>query len=362
MINIFENMRSILAVLGILLSMSLPCVANNQELADLNQDMQEFVDASKLLNTDVDRLYLSDMAVQNIDRQWAIWFYSSDKNELNDQMLGSSYARFVLMHYNLNSPSWAWWGLTELETLLPSYRAYIDSSTDLSYREQLNFVQKNWIYKFATCNAFNELIPEKKLLDNPVELKLRQGWLSEEDKYVIHTAERYLNRRLKEKKEFFYFYVPVGEYQVFDRKNYIFPKEFTAGLDSSQFLYLTTNYSFNFVPVATIYSESGVTYDTLSPSDFELVRLDEGRVFDFKNVEFGRYCFSVKPPYKIVDRYANKLIIPKEEFGSNYLERDSELFNKLAYDQVILDSEKDFVYTLIEMRQPAPVVETKKKK
>ena len=355
-------MRKLAIVLGLAALLSASAFANNQEIVDLNEDMQEFLEVSKVLNTDVDRLFISDMAVQNIDRQWAIWFYSGEKGELYDQMLGSSYARFVILHYNLNSPSWAWWGLTELETLLPSYRAFVDSSTDLTYREQLNFIQKDWIYKFATCNAFNELVPEKKLVDNPVELKLRQGWLSEEDKYVIRTAERYLNRRLKEKREFFYFYVPPGEYQIYDQKNYIFSKEFTAGLDSSQFLYLTTNYSFNFVPVATVYSESGVHYDTLSPSDFELVRLDEGRIFDFKNVEFGRYCFSVKPPYKIVDRYANKLIIPKEEFGSNYLERDSELFNKTAYDQIMLDSSKDYVYTLIERREQAPAVDPKQKK
>ncbi len=354
--------KTTIMVIGLLSLFAVPGFGNNQEMTDLNEDMQEFLEVSKVMTTDTDRLFVSDMAVQNMYRQWSIWFYSGNKGELYDQMLGSSYARFVILHYNLNSPSWAWWGMTELETLLPSYRAYIDSSTDLSYREQLNFIRKDWMYKFATCNAFNELIPEKKLLDNPVELKLRQGMLNDEDKYVIRTAERYLNRRLKEKREFFYFYVPPGEYQIFDRKNYIYTKEFSAGLDSSQYLYLTTNYSFNFVPVATIYSESGVTYDTLSPSDFELVRLDEGRIFDFKNVEFGRYYFSVKPPYKIVDRYANKLIIPKEEFGSNYLERDSELFNKTAYDQIILESQKDFVYTLIERREQSPVVESKDKK
>jgi hypothetical protein len=178
---------------------------------------------------------------------------------------------------------------------------------------------------------------------------------------VVNTAERYLNRRLREKKEYFYFYIPAGEYQVFDQKNYIFPKEFTAGTDSSQFIYLTTNYSFNFIPVATVYSDNGVRYDTLSSSQFELVRLDEGRIFDFQNLEFGRYTFKVKPPYQIVDRYANKLIIPKEEFGSNYLQRDSELFNKAAYDQIILESHKDFVYKNIEIVEHPQVVEKKTK-
>ncbi len=358
-----RNMMSIwLAATCVLMVLTASGLANTREMVDLNEDMQEIVEVAKTLSSDTERLFLSDMAVQNIEQQWAIWFYSGNKGEIYDQLLGSSYARFVVLHYNLNSPSWAWWGLTELETLLPSYRAYIDSTTELSYREQLNFVQKEWMYKFATCNAFNELIPEKKLLDNRVELKLRQGWLTDEEKYVIRTAERYLNRRLRDKREFFYFYLPPGEYQIYDQKNYIFSKEFTAGLDSSQYLYLTTNYSFNFVPVATVYSASGVTYDTLSASEFELVRLDEGRIFDFNNVEFGRYAFNVKPPYKIVDRYANKLIIPKEEFGANYLERDSELFNKTAYDQIILESGRNFVYNLIERADQTPVSNEKDKK
>jgi hypothetical protein len=77
--------------------------------------------------------------------------------------------------------------------------------------------------------------------------------------------------------------------------------------------------------------------------------MDEGRIYDFHGLEFGRYYFNVKPPYKIVDRYPNKLIIPKEEFGNNYLQKHSELFDKAAYDQLIIDSNKDFVYSKIEL-------------
>ncbi len=363
MTAIIYRLRTLLIVAGLLAAMTAVSAATTLEMTDLNDDMQEILEASKTLTGDADRLFLSDMAVQNIERQWTIWFYEPVKSELLDQLLGSSYARFIVLHYGLNSPSWVWWGRTELETLLPSYRAYIDTASDMSYREQLQFIEKEWMYKFATCNAFNELVPQKKLLDNPVELRLRQGFLSDEEKYVVHTAERYLNRRLKEPREFFYFYLPPGEYQIFDKKSYLFPKEFTAGADSSQFIYFTTNYSFNFVPVATIYSESGIRYDTLSASEFELIRLDEGRVFDFNNVEYGRYSFNVKPPYKLVDRYANKLIIPKEEFGANYLERDSELFNKAAFDQIILDSSKDFVYNKIELvESPAAAPQRKDKK
>lgn len=359
--SICHIIRILAVAAGLLLSHA-TSYASTLEISDLNQDMQDILEASRMLPSDAERLFLSDMAVQCIYKQWANWFYSPEKGETYDQMLGSSYARFVILHYNLDSPSWAWWGLTELKTLLPSYRAYIDTSSDMSYRDQLRFIEKEWIYKFATCNAFNELIPEKKLLDNPVELKLREGWLTDEQKYVVRTAERYLNRRIKEKREFFYFYLPAGEYQVSDAKNYVFSKEFTADTDSAQFIYFTTNYSFNFVPVAKVYTESGVRYDTLSTSDFELIRMDEGRIFDFRNVEFGRYLFKVKAPYKIVDRYANKLIIPKEEFGSNYLERDSELFDKAAFDPIILESGKDFVYSLIEKVEPASVPAKAEKK
>jgi hypothetical protein len=338
---------------ALLISASAVANANTSELEDLNADMEEYLNASKHLNQDTDRLFISDMAVQNIYRQWNIWFYSDNRVERMDQLLGSSYTKFVILHYYLNSPSWVEWGMNELETVLPSYEAHIDTTTELSYGEQLHFIETEWMYKFATCNAFNVLVPIKKIMDNPIELKLRQGFLSDEQKYVVRTAERYLNRRLKEEKEFFYFYVPPGEYQVFDQKTYIYPKEFTAGTDTSQFIYLTTNHQFNFVPVVKIFSEDGVTYDTLTPSDFELVRMDEGRIFDFQGLEFGRYLFNVKPPYKIVDRYPNKLIIPKEEFGNNYLDRHSELFDKAAYDQLIIESNKDFVYTNIELLKQA---------
>ncbi len=344
-----RTLRTIAWLLAAALLVCASAVAHATELDDLNADMEEYLNASKHLKQDTDRLFISDMAVQNMYRQWAIWFYADNRTEQMDQTLGSSYTKFVILHYYLNSPSWVEWGLTELKTLLPSYEAHIDSTNALSYGQQLHFIKTEWMYKFATCNAFNELVPIKKLTDNPIELKLRQGFLSDEEKYVVSTAERYLNRRLKEEKEFFYFYVPPGEYQLFDQRSNIYPKEFTAGTDTAQFIYLTTNHQFNFVPVAKVFSAEGVTYDTLSPSDFELVRMDEGRIYDFQGLEYGRYFFNVKPPYKIVDRYPNKLIIPKEEFGTNYLDRHSELFDKAAYDQLIVESNKNFVYTKIEL-------------
>lgn len=334
----------------------------NQEMVDLNADMQEYLEASKLLSDPADRFFISDMAVQNMYKQWAIWNNSSIKAEAINNLLGSSYTRFIILHYHLNNPSWAEWGLVELETLLPAYKAYIDTTTELSYGEQLEYIHDEWLERFASCNAFNELVPLKKLVDNPINLKIRQGCYSDEDKYVLRTAEQYLNRRLIEKKEYFYFYVPIGEYQISDGKSYLFPKEFSATGDSSQFVYLTPNYSFDFVPVVQVFSDTAIYYDTLSPSEFELVRLDEGRMFEFENLEFGRYQFSVKPPYKIVDRYPNKLVIPKEEFGADYMERRSELFAKDAYDNVIIANGSNYVYPYVEKVEPSSSTDDDKKK
>jgi hypothetical protein len=341
-------------------------VANgaSQEMVDLNADMQEYLEASRLLSDPDDRFYISDMAVQNIYKQWAIWSSSPYRDESLSNLLGSSYTRFIVLHYHLNNPSWVEWGLIELETLLPSYKAYIDSTTELSYGEQLQYIHDEWLEKFATCNAFNELVPLKKLVDNPIDLQIRIGCYGDEDRYVLRTAELYLNRRLIEQKEYFYFYVPPGEYQISDARSYLFPKVFTANADSSQFVYLTPNYKFNFVPVAQVFSDTGVYYDTLSPSEFELIRLDEGRMFEFCDLEFGRYQFRVKPPYKIVDPYPNKLIIPKEEFGADYMQLRSELFDKDAYDDIIIANGADFVYPYVErVEQPStPADDDKKRK
>jgi hypothetical protein len=343
----------VLAILVAIFATSSIASGANQEMADLNADMQEYLDVSKLLSDPADRLYVSDMAVQNIYKQWAIWSNTQIRDESLSDLLGSSYARFIVLHYHLNNPSWVEWGLIELETLLPSYRAFIDTTTELSYGEQLEYIHDEWLKKFASCNAFNELVPLKKLADNPIELKIRQGCFSQEDKYVLRTAELYLNKRLMESKEYFYFFVPIGEYQISDNKSYLFPKEFSATGDTAQFVYLTPNYSFNFMPVAQIFSDTAIYYDTLSPSEFELTRLDEGRMFEFENLEFGRYLLKVKPPYKIVDRYPNKLIIPKEEFGADYMQRRSELFDKDAYDNVIIANGADYVYPYVEKVEPS---------
>ncbi len=336
--------------------------ATKREMSDLNADMEAFLQASKLMNDPVDRFFISEMAVQNIYKQWAIWSRNKHLDESLDHLMGSSYTRFIVLQYHLNSPSWAEWGLIELKTLLPAYKAHIDSTTELSYGEQLHFVEEEWLPRFAECNAFNELVPMKKLIDNPIELEVRQGCYADEEKYILKTAENYLNRRLREKKETFYFYVPPGEYQVADRNSWIFPKEFTASPDTAQFVYLTPNYSFNFIPVAQVFSDEGVYYDTLSPSEFELIRLDEGRIFEFDGLEFGRYQFRVKPPYKLVDTYPNKLIIPKEEFGSNYLDQHSELFDKAAYDRMIVANGENFTYTKVEVVMQPATDEKKKKK
>jgi hypothetical protein len=178
--------------------------------------------------------------------------------------------------------------------------------------------------------------------------KVRSGILGDEDKYVLRTAERFLNRQLCDNAQYTYFYTPHGEYQIYDRKEYVFPKEFSATGDTAQFIYLTPNYSFNFQPVVQVFSDTAIYYDTLSPSEFELVRIDEGRLFEFENLEFGRYLLSVKPPYSLVDKHPNKLIIPKEEFGSDYLLKDSELFDKTEYEVIIVSDGETLMYPNVE--------------
>ena len=350
----------IFVLAGTLLTYS--SVEANQEMTDLNQDMQEYLEIGRYFNDPADRFYISDMAAQNIYKQWAIWNSSTAKDENLNSLLGSSYTRFIILHYYLNSPSWVEWGLNELETFLPAYKSYIDSTTEKSYGTQLDFIESEWLTKFSECNAFNELLPPKKLIDNPIWLKIRAGCYSDEDKYVLHTAERYLNKRLGENKEYFYFYVPVGEYQVSDQNSQVFPKEFTATADTANFIYLTPNYKFNFVPIAEVFSDDGVRYDTLSPSEFELIKLNEGRSFEFENLEFGRYLFKVKPPYKLVDRYPNKLIIPKEAFGADYLKRGSELFDKAAYDKITIANGETLVYMKVERVKTPPEQEKSSKK
>jgi len=327
--------------------------AASREMTDLGDDLQEYLESSRMFSDPADRLYISEMAIQNIYKQWVLWSGVSAKDEILNSMMGSSYTRFILLQYYLNNPSWVEWGFRELETFLPSYKAYIDSTTDLSYGEQLSFIKKEWLKKFAVCNAFNELVPLRKLIDNPISLVVRSGCFSDEDKYVLRTAEEYLNRRLTENKEYFSFYLPRGEYEIADEQSLVFPKVFAASGDTAQFVYLTPNYRFNFIPVAQIFTDTGIYYDTLSPSEFELIRLDEGRAFEFDNLEFGRYLFKVKPPYKLVDGYPNKLIIPKEEFGANYMDKHSELFNKDYYDKIIVGNNETLVYTTVERTQGA---------
>ena len=323
-------------------------IASIRETADLNEDMLEFLNAARTLDDYEDRLYISEMSAQEMYKQWTLWKNKPQQDVDMNNHIGSCYTRFIFTHYYLNSPSWAEWGINELETMLPAYKAYVDTMTALSYGEQLQFIEHDWLDKFAQCNTFNELIPLKKLVDNPIEFKVRSGILSEEDKYVLRTAELFLNRRLNENAQYTYFYTPRGEYQIYDRMEYVFPKEFSATGDTAQFIYLTLNYSFNFKPVVQVFSDSGIYYDTLSPSEFELVRIDEGRLFEFDNLEFGRYLFNVKPPYCLVDKHPNKLIIPKEEFGSDYLQQDSELFDKTEYEVIIVADRETFLYPNIE--------------
>ena len=320
-----------------------------QEMKDLSEDLDAYMSSAKQIFDDADRFYISQLAVQNIYKQNAIWRSSFTKDEMINDLFSESLVKFVFTHYYLNNPNWVDWGFWNLETFYPSYTAYIDTATDMTYGECMSFVKNNWLADFAKCNSFNELVSAKKLEDNPLHLQVRMGLHSEEDRYVLKCAEDYMNHRMEENREWFTMFIPEGEYQIKDDKRWVFPKEFSASKDSAQFIYFTPNFSFDFVPIAQVFSDDGVTYDTLSPTEFELVRINEGRLAEFDSLEFGRYEFNVKPPYKIIDKYPNKLIIPKEAFGADYMDRESTVFNKHAYDKVTVGNRQKLIYTNIEL-------------
>jgi len=322
---------------------------NNQEMKDLSEDLDAYMSSAKAIYADADRFYISQLAVQNIYKQKAIWRSAFQKDELINDLFSESLVKFVFTHYYLNNPNWVDWGFWNLETFYPSYTAYIDTASDMTYGECISFVKNNWLTDFSKCNSFNELVSAKKLEDNPLALVVRMGLHSEEDRYVLKCAEDYMNHWMSENKEWFTLFIPEGEYQIGDEKDWVFHKEFSASKDSAQFIYFTPNFSFDFIPIAQVFSDDGVTYDTLSPNEFELIRINEGRLAQFDSLEFGRYEFRVKPPYKIVDKYPNKLIIPKEAFGADYMDRESTMFNKYAYDKVTIGNRQKLIYTNIEM-------------
>jgi len=332
-----------------------------REMQDLNEDLDAYMASAKVSLKNADRHYISQLAVQNFYKQNAIWRSAVQQNEMINDILSESLVKFIFIHYYLENPSWTDWGLWQLETFYPSYTAYIDTSTDMTYGQCLSFVKNNWLPTFAKCNSFNELIPAKKLEDNPISLIVRQGVLSDEDRYVLDCAVNFINHGMSEHREWFTFYVAEGEYQVGDEKGFVFPKEFNASPDSTQFIYFTPNYSFDFVPVAKVYSDTGFSYDTLSPIDFELIRINEGRIAVFDSLEFGRYLFKVKPPYKIVDKYPNKLIIPKEAFGADYMDKESAMFNKHAYDKITVGNRQKLLYTKIERVKTPDLVNIEEK-
>ncbi len=345
--------KIIMAIIAMFLAIPLILLANwndysYEEMQDLNKDLDSYMSTARTTWNPADRHYITHLSVQNIYKQKAIWRSARLKNELINDILSESLVKFVFTNYYLDNPNWVDWGFWNLETFYPSYTAYIDTSTDRTYGECISFVKNNWLPTFAKCTAFNELVSAKRLEDNPLRIEVRQGIHSDDDKYVIECARGFMNHFMSEHREWFTFFLPAGMYQLGDEKGNIFPKEFDASTDSAQFIYFTPNYSFDFVPVAQVFSDNGVTYDTLSPTEFELVRINEGRLAEFENLEFGRYQFTVKPPYKIVDKYPNKLIIPKEAFGADYLNRESTMFDKAAYDQVTVGNGQKLIYTKIE--------------
>lgn len=319
-----------------------------EEMKDLNRDLDSYLGAAKKLYSFDDRWYISKLAVHNIYRQKAIWRNNRLQNEMTNDLLSESLVKFIFINYYVGNPNWADWGFWNLETFYPSYTAYIDTTTDMTYGECLSFVKNNWLASYAKCNAFNELVGPKRLEDNKLSLVVRRAVHADEDRYVLRCAEEYLNYRMEQVREWFTFFLPEGEYQIEDEKGWVFPKEFEASDDSAQFVYFTPNYSFDFIPVAQVFTDTGYYFDTLSTTEFELVRVNEGRLAVFDSLEFGRYIFKVKPPYKIVDKFPNKLIIPKDAFGADYMDRESTMFNKHAYDKVTIGNRQKLIYNKIE--------------
>ena len=110
--------------LAVVCSLSSSVYASNREMADLNLDLQQYLEAARLHSEPNDRIFISEMAVQNIYKQWVLWSSTPLRDENWNSLMGSSYTRVILLQYHLDNPSWVEWGLTELETLLPSYKAY----------------------------------------------------------------------------------------------------------------------------------------------------------------------------------------------------------------------------------------------
>jgi len=330
---------------------------DSQELLDLNLDMQEYSSVAGQFSDPSEKIFISDMAIQNISKQWSIWFQipQTQKNQEINDLLASSYVHFIMLQYKLNNPTWVRWAIDQLRTSFEGYLAKADTVSGHTYSEELESLEETWLYTFSECTFWNEVIPLKNLKSVSLEFEKTDAYaLSTETNYQLSLAAYYLNRTLRHSKPVnFTVCLPAGEYKLRDDTGNVFEKKFLAIAKSEdregRHLYLTPPLSFKFTPIAKVFvqADSSSYIDTLTNLEFQLERFQEGVVTDFNKVEFGRYVFKVNPPYQLMDD-KKKLIIPREEFGVDYLKQPSWLFDKDSYDVITIQSGEDYIYPKIK--------------
>jgi hypothetical protein len=329
---------------------------NLREIKDLNKDLDEYLTLAKQRDFGFYSEIITNMAVQNLYRQRAIWKESHFQDDSIRDVYTQSLIKFINVAFYLENPNWADFGLLNLETLDSFYTAYIDTSSDKTYGECLSFIKHQWLETFAQINTFNELLGPDELRNNRITLLSMDRFLSYEDSLLIMRAENYIKHWMNGDyrqwfsvyredqqvfpKEWFTFFIPEGKYKFVDIESKMYPKGFDAVIasrDEAQFLYLTLNDCFDFVPIATIYSKDGITFDTLGAQDFEMIKLKEGRVDKLDNLEFGRYYIRVNPPYQLIDSNRVKLFIPKWAYGQEYAKKYEAVFDEHAAELVKVD-------------------------
>jgi hypothetical protein len=341
--------------------LAVPLAAQDQnmdlrEIKDLGKDLNEYLTLAKQRDFGFYSGIITDMAVQNLYRQRAIWKDSRFQDDSIKDVYTQSLIKFINVNFYLGNPNWADFGLLNLETLDSFYTAYIDTSSDKTHGECLSFIKHQWLETFAQINTFNELLGPDELRDNRVTLLPMERFISYEDSLLIMRAEDYIKHWMSGNhqewfsvyredrqvfpKEWFTFFIPEGKYKFIDTESKMYPKEFdavVASRDEAQFLYLTLSECFDFVPIATIYSKDGITCDTLGAQDFEMIKLKEGRVDKLSDLEFGRYYIRVNPPYELVDNNRIKMFIPKWAFGQPYAEKYKAVFDEHAAELIKVD-------------------------
>lgn len=349
--------------------------AKQREMLHLKQDLEEYRAVAPNYVDPVDKQFLSDLALQTIYKEWALWFNSERTAELNDVMAGA-YAQFVLIQWDIRNPTRTAWGLGAFWTHDSLYMAHEDTGVVATLREKMNQVKKEMLPAYGGFSVFNELIPGHEFEGTHVSILPTDGPHDAHDRYVISAAEKDLNRWLREGVSPFPIYLPLGKYDIVSESGVMFTKSIEPRLDSLQFIYLTPNVSFTFEPWATVVDTVRDTsyVELLDTVWFELIRIgedkdweqyrssiDKQRISDFDQVEYGRYLFRVKPPYRLVDNHPSKLILPIDDFGPGYLERENELFDKKSYQTSqgiheilrVRPGEK-LIYAQIERTLPLP--------